>query len=87
VAIAVAAVMPFASMALFVSATAAYAVDGPYRALNKELKWFVCKGCGALLIPPKNCRVRIRSGGNPRIVLTCLDCGSIKRFPMGSKGR
>lgn len=41
VAIAVAAVMPFASMALFVSATAAYAVDGPYRALNKELKWFV----------------------------------------------
>ncbi|MEM2882503.1 MAG: ribonuclease P protein component 4 [Candidatus Bathyarchaeia archaeon] len=55
--------------------------------IPRELKWFVCKRCGSLLIPPENCRVRIRSEGNPRVVLTCLDCGGIKRFPMGRKGR
>jgi ribonuclease P protein subunit RPR2 len=54
--------------------------------IPRELKLFVCKGCGSLLIPPENCRVRVRSDGNPRVVLTCLDCGRVKRFPMGRKG-
>ncbi len=55
--------------------------------IPKELKLFVCKGCGSLLVPPENCRVRVISRGGSRVVLTCLDCGRIKRFPIGRKGR
>lgn len=55
--------------------------------IPRELKLFVCKGCGSLLVPPENCRVRVVSKGDPRVVLTCLDCGGIKRFPIGRRGR
>jgi ribonuclease P protein subunit RPR2 len=43
-------------------------------------KRYICKGCGLPLIPGKNARVRILPG-NPRIVITCLACGTLKRYP------
>ena len=50
--------------------------------LPKNLKMFICKGCGNLLVPGKNCRVRLRSDNNSRVVLTCLKCNTMKRFPL-----
>jgi ribonuclease P protein subunit RPR2 len=55
--------------------------------IPKGAKLFICKGCGSLLMPPENCRVRVRSGGNPRVVLTCLGCGAVKRFPIDGRRR
>ena len=43
-------------------------------------KRYVCKGCGLPLIPGKNARVRVLPG-NPRIVITCLACGKLRRYP------
>lgn len=36
-----------------------------------------CRKCDAFLVPGRNCRVRARE---QRIVITCLDCGSVKRI-------
>lgn len=49
--------------------------------IPKEWKLFICKGCGSLLVPGKNCRVRVRSEGGTRSVIACLDCGALKRIP------
>lgn len=38
-----------------------------------------CKKCSAFLTPGKNASVRMRA---KRIVITCLECKSVKRFPM-----
>ena len=43
-------------------------------------KRYLCKGCGTILIPGRNARVRVLSG-NPRIVITCLSCGTLRRYP------
>jgi len=48
--------------------------------IPKEEKRYLCKGCGLPLIPGKNARVRILPG-NSRIVITCLSCGKLKRYP------
>jgi ribonuclease P protein subunit RPR2 len=37
-----------------------------------------CKRCLSPLLPGMNARVRLR---NERVVIRCLDCNSIKRFP------
>ncbi|MCW4032308.1 MAG: ribonuclease P protein component 4 [Candidatus Bathyarchaeota archaeon] len=50
--------------------------------LPKNLKMFICKGCGNLLVPGTNCRVRLRSDNGSRVVLTCLKCNTVKRFPL-----
>ncbi len=47
-------------------------------------KRFLCKNCGLPLIPGRNARVRTTKG-NPRVVITCLSCGAVKRYPFGSK--
>ena len=49
--------------------------------LSKEQKMFICKGCGNLLMPGLNCRVRTRAEGGTTVLITCLDCGSKKRYP------
>ncbi|TQD28207.1 ribonuclease P protein component 4 [Methanolobus vulcani] len=46
--------------------------------IPSELKRSFCKNCGSLLLPGKNSRVRLNDG---TIIITCLDCGSIKRYP------
>ena len=51
-----------------------------------EEKRYLCKGCGLPLIPGKNARVRVVSR-NPRIVITCLSCGKLKRYPFTRNNR
>lgn len=43
-------------------------------------KRYICKKCGTILIPGRNTRVRVLTG-NPRIVITCLSCGALRRYP------
>ncbi|MGA2789257.1 MAG: ribonuclease P protein component 4 [Candidatus Bathyarchaeia archaeon] len=49
--------------------------------LPKEEKLFICKGCGSLLVPGVNSRVRTRSDLGTTVLITCLDCGTKKRYP------
>jgi len=49
--------------------------------LPKYAKMFICKGCGRILMPGSNCRVRIRSDIGTTVLITCLECGSKKRYP------
>nr|WP_321497192.1 ribonuclease P protein component 4 [uncultured Methanolobus sp.] len=46
--------------------------------ISSELKRTFCKNCGSLLVPGNNSRVRLK---DDTIIITCLDCGSIKRYP------
>ncbi|WP_321430086.1 ribonuclease P protein component 4 [uncultured Methanolobus sp.] len=43
-----------------------------------ELKRSFCKNCGSLLVPGNNSRVRLK---DETIIMTCLTCGNIKRYP------
>lgn len=49
--------------------------------IPKEYKRFICKSCGNLLVPGVNCRVRIRHEKGTIVVVNCLDCGLIMRYP------
>jgi ribonuclease P protein subunit RPR2 len=42
--------------------------------LLKNDKLMICKNCNSFLVPGVNCRVRTHAS---RVVITCLDCGSI----------
>src|SRR5713101_174564 len=44
-------------------------------------KRFLCKHCGLPLIPGRNARVRTVKD-NPRVVITCLSCGVVRRYPL-----
>ncbi|WP_340820233.1 ribonuclease P protein component 4 [Methanolobus sp. WCC4] len=46
-----------------------------------ELKRSFCRNCGSLLVPGYNSRTRSKNGC---VVVTCLNCGSIKRYPFSS---
>jgi len=48
-------------------------------------KHYLCKGCGLPLIPGRNARVRLLPG-NSRIVITCLSCGRLRRYPFTKNG-
>ncbi len=45
--------------------------------LTSEMKRSVCRRCHILLVPGKNCRVRIRY---PNIVATCMSCGHYNKY-------
>lgn len=49
--------------------------------LPSELKRSFCKKCGTFLVPGKNARVRLKNGF---IIVSCLECGSLKRYPVKS---
>ncbi|MGA8904523.1 MAG: ribonuclease P protein component 4 [Candidatus Bathyarchaeia archaeon] len=49
--------------------------------LPREEKLFICKRCGHLLIPGANCRVRTRAEFGTTVLITCLECGTKKRYP------
>ena len=49
--------------------------------LPKEEKMFICKMCGSLLVPGANCRVRTRAEFGTTLLITCLECGTKKRYP------
>lgn len=53
--------------------------------IPRELKRFTCKKCGSLLVPGANCRVRTRSDKGTTIIMTCLNCGQVKRYPTTGK--
>jgi ribonuclease P protein subunit RPR2 len=38
-----------------------------------------CPACHAFFLPPKNVRVRTRSG---KVAMTCLGCGHVLRYPL-----
>jgi len=48
--------------------------------IPRERKHYLCKKCGLPLVPGKNARVRLRSP-NSRIIISCLACGAIRRYP------
>ncbi|MBO0887692.1 ribonuclease P [Candidatus Bathyarchaeota archaeon] len=52
--------------------------------IPSELKRYLCKSCGIALVPGSNARIRLhaRSGG---LVITCLSCGTVKRYPVTAK--
>lgn len=52
--------------------------------IPEEDKRYLCKGCGIALRPGLNARFRLQPG-NTRLVITCLYCGAVKRYPLGRK--
>ncbi len=50
--------------------------------IPSELKRYMCKKCGSFLVPGKNSRIRLKGGC---IIVTCLECGAIKRYPFNER--
>jgi len=50
--------------------------------MPSELKKRFCSNCHHYLVPPINCRVRIR---NRKLVYYCADCRHFMRFPYTKK--
>ena len=50
--------------------------------IPQEKKHYLCKKCGQPLVPGKNARIRLRPA-NSRIIISCLGCGAIRRYPYG----
>jgi len=50
--------------------------------LGHDRKQFICRKCAIALVPGLNCRVRMRSDDATRVVVTCLECGSNKQYPV-----
>ena len=49
--------------------------------LPRKWKRRYCKRCHSFLVPGKNARVRLRSKPYPHVVIKCLNCGHIMRYP------
>lgn len=49
--------------------------------LPKSWKRRYCKRCHSFLVPGVNARVRLRSRPYPHVVIKCLECGHIMRYP------
>ncbi|CAB49484.1 ribonuclease P protein component 4 [Pyrococcus abyssi] len=49
--------------------------------LPRKWKRRYCKRCHAFLVPGFNARVRLRTDRMPHVVITCLECGHIMRYP------
>ncbi len=48
--------------------------------LPRSYRMRFCSDCGSYLVPGSNCRVRLNSKHRTKTI-TCLNCGSIMRFP------
>jgi ribonuclease P protein subunit RPR2 len=53
--------------------------------MPRELRRRVCKHCNTLLRPGVNSRVRLRQRREPHVVVTCLSCGRVHRYPVRRK--
>lgn len=42
-------------------------------------KRLYCRACGSYFVPARTVRVRTGKG---RVVMTCLECGNVQRYPM-----
>ena len=49
--------------------------------MPRKWKRRYCKECHSLLVPGVNARVRLRSKPYPHVVVKCLECGHIMRYP------
>ncbi|WP_297474671.1 ribonuclease P protein component 4 [Thermococcus sp.] len=49
--------------------------------LPRKWKRRYCKKCHSFLVPGKNAQVRLRSRPYPHVVIKCLNCGHIMRYP------
>lgn len=47
--------------------------------IPQEFKRRFCKRCYCYLLPPRNCRVRIKKG---KLVVFCMNCNSFFRLPL-----
>ncbi len=47
--------------------------------LPDSVRPWLCRGCHILLRPHRNARVRVRRGF---LIVTCLDCGRVRRRPL-----
>jgi ribonuclease P protein subunit RPR2 len=52
--------------------------------IPKESKMYLCKGCGLALVPGLNAKIRLHAH-TTGIVISCLSCGAVKRYPVGAK--
>jgi ribonuclease P protein subunit RPR2 len=52
--------------------------------IPSDLKRYLCKGCGIVMIPGTNERVRVHARDNG-VVITCLSCGTVKRYPVSRR--
>lgn len=51
--------------------------------LPRKVKRRYCRKCKTPLVPGRTARVRIKRGsGGQRLVVTCLRCGYIRRYPL-----
>lgn len=48
--------------------------------LAPQWKRLVCRRCKSLLFPGRTSRVRMKQDRRPHTVVTCLRCGTIKRY-------
>ena len=52
--------------------------------IPREMKKYLCKSCGIALIPGQNTKIRLHAR-RTGIVITCLSCGYVKRYPVTGK--
>ncbi|WP_455279429.1 ribonuclease P protein component 4 [[Eubacterium] cellulosolvens] len=50
--------------------------------IPRRFKMYFCKECNSFLVPGANLRIRNRRDGKGKVIMTCLKCGMIKRYPM-----
>jgi len=56
--------------------------------LPRNVKRRYCRRCKTPLVPGRTARVRIKRGsGGQRLVVTCLRCGYIRRYPLKHRSR
>ncbi|MHA1958517.1 MAG: hypothetical protein ACW99V_08965 [Candidatus Thorarchaeota archaeon] len=48
--------------------------------MSQEMVKGVCKECGTVYVSGKNCRVRMRNNRSKHLTVTCLKCGTARRF-------
>ncbi|NJE85016.1 ribonuclease P protein component 4 [Thermococcus sp. CX2] len=49
--------------------------------MPKKWKRRYCKKCHSFLVPGVNARVRLRNKRMPHVVIKCLNCGHVMRYP------
>lgn len=54
--------------------------------IPSETKRYLCKGCGIALVPGYNAKIRLHAAKSG-LVITCLSCGTVKRYPVTAKSR
>ncbi|XP_013393903.1 ribonuclease P protein subunit p21 isoform X1 [Lingula anatina] len=50
--------------------------------LDPSLKRTMCKRCSMLLVPGVSATVRVRGKGLKRVIVKCVECKLLKRFPL-----